>query len=161
PDPLLDLLAVRRVSEQQRQVDLDDPVVGGNRVRQVAVGDHLGHPLDDGGLADAGLAQQQRVIPGPAVQDLDDSLDLPGAADDRGEPALDGLFDQVEAQGLLNELREGGGGHGPPAGVLQLQAQPLQDPPGNAVRLAEQPQQQVLAADPGSPQPARLLDGVI
>ena len=42
----------------------------------VAVDDHLGQALDDGRLADAGLAEQDRVVLGAAAEDLDDALDL-------------------------------------------------------------------------------------
>ena len=42
----------------------------------VAVDDQLGQALDDGGLADAGLAEQHRVVLGAAAEDLDDALDL-------------------------------------------------------------------------------------
>ena len=38
--------------------------------------DLLREPLDDGGLAHAGLADQHRVVLGAAGQDLDDALDL-------------------------------------------------------------------------------------
>ena len=36
----------------------------------------LGEALDDGGLADAGLAEEDRVVLGAAGEDLDDALDL-------------------------------------------------------------------------------------
>ena len=44
-------------------------------------------PLDDGGLADAGLAEQHRVVLGAAQEDLDDAVDLVLAADQRVEAA--------------------------------------------------------------------------
>jgi hypothetical protein len=45
-------------------------------------------PLDDGGLADAGLADEDRIVLGAARTDLDDAADLLVAADDRIELAL-------------------------------------------------------------------------
>ena len=42
----------------------------------VAVDDALGEALDDGRLADAGLAEEHRVVLGAAREDLDDALDL-------------------------------------------------------------------------------------
>ena len=47
----------------------------------------LGDPLDDGGLADAGLAHQQRVVGAPLAEDVDGLLDLALAADQRVELA--------------------------------------------------------------------------
>ena len=57
----------------------------------VAVDDAAGQALDDGGLADAGLADQHRVVLGAAREHLDDPADLLVAADDRVELALPGL----------------------------------------------------------------------
>jgi hypothetical protein len=52
------------------------------------VDDLLGQPLDDGRLADPGLPDEDRVVLGPAGEDLDDPLDLRLAPDDRIELAL-------------------------------------------------------------------------
>ena len=49
--------------------------------------DPLGEALDDRGLADAGLADQDGVVLGAAGEDLDDAADLVVAADDRVELA--------------------------------------------------------------------------
>ncbi len=54
----------------------------------VAADDPLGQALDDGGLADAGLADQDRVVLGAAGEHLDDAADLVVAADHRVELAL-------------------------------------------------------------------------
>ena len=48
----------------------------------------LGQALDDGGLADAGLADEHRVVLGAAGQHLHDALDLALAPDDRVELLL-------------------------------------------------------------------------
>ena len=61
-------------------------------------------PFDDGGLAHAGLADQDRVVLGPATQHLDDPTDLVVSADDRVELAGAGVLGQVAAvllQGLV------------------------------------------------------------
>ena len=71
----------------------------------VAADDPLGEALDDRGLADAGLADEDRVVLGPARQDLDDAADLVVAADDRVELAGARLGRQVAAV-----LLEGGVG---------------------------------------------------
>ena len=56
----------------------------------VAGDDALGQALDDGGLADAGLADEDGVVLGAARQHLDDAADLGVAADHRVELALAG-----------------------------------------------------------------------
>ena len=56
----------------------------------VALDDAVGQALDDGRLADAGLADEDRVVLGAARQHLDDPADLLVAADDRVELALRG-----------------------------------------------------------------------
>ena len=74
------------------------------RLGDVAGDDPLGQALDDGGLADAGLADQGGVVLGAAREDLDDPLDLLLAADDRVELARARGGGQVDA-----ELVEGRG----------------------------------------------------
>ena len=58
------------------------------RLGHVAGDDALGEALDDRGLADAGLADQDRVVLGAAREHLDHAADLLVAADDRVELAL-------------------------------------------------------------------------
>ncbi len=69
--------------------------------------DPLGEPLDDGGLADARLADEDRVVLGAAGEDLDDAADLLVAADHRVELALARELCQVAAvllEGLVAVL---------------------------------------------------------
>ena len=66
-------------------------------LRHVAVHDALGQALDDRGLADAGLADQHRVVLGAPGQDLDGLLDLVGPADHRVDLAAPGQLGQVDA----------------------------------------------------------------
>ena len=61
----------------------DDPLVL-ERLGDVAADDPLGQALDDGGLADAGLADEDRVVLRPPREDLDDPPDLVVAADRPG-----------------------------------------------------------------------------
>ena len=78
----------------------------------VAAHDALGQAFDDGGLADARLADEHRVVLGAAREDLDDAADLLVAADDRVELALRGQLGEVAAvalQGLVGAFRGGGG----------------------------------------------------
>ena len=65
------------------------------RLGHVAGDDALRQPLDDGGLADAGLADQHRVVLGAARQHLHHAADLLVAADHRVELALAGQLGQV------------------------------------------------------------------
>ena len=69
----------------------------------VAVDDPLREALDDRRLADAGLADQHRVVLGPAREHLDHAADLLVAADHRVELAGLGVGGQVAAE-LLQRL---------------------------------------------------------
>jgi ATP-dependent Clp protease ATP-binding subunit ClpB len=79
--------------------------------RLIALDDATSQPFDDGGLAHAGLADQDGVVLGAARQHLDDPADLLVAADDRVELAAAGELRQVAAVllqrlvGLLGVLR--------------------------------------------------------
>ena len=72
-------------------------------------GDHpLREALDDGGLADAGFADQHRVVLGPPGQHLDHSADFRVPPDDRVDLALAGALGEVDAvllQRLVAALR--------------------------------------------------------
>ena len=70
------------------------------RLGDVAVDDALGEALDDRGLADAGLADQDGVVLRAAAEDLDDAADLVVAADDRVELAVARLLGEVAAVAL-------------------------------------------------------------
>ena len=82
--PLFELAAVLRAGEQRADVERPDlPVL--EPFRHVAGDDPLGEPFGDRGLADAGLADQHRVVLRAAREDLDDAADLLVAADHRVE----------------------------------------------------------------------------
>ena len=66
----------------------------------VAFHDAAGQPFDDGGLAHTGLADQHRVVLGPAREHLDDAADLFVAADHRVQLARAGQFGKVTAEFL-------------------------------------------------------------
>ena len=67
--------------------------------------DALRQAFDDGGLADAGLADQHRVVLGAARQHLDHAADLVVAADDRIELALARQLGEVAAVALERLVR--------------------------------------------------------
>ena len=69
-EPLLELAAVLRAGDHRAEVERDQPLAP-QGFRHVSGDDALGQPLDDGGLADAGLADQHRVVLGPPRQHLD------------------------------------------------------------------------------------------
>ncbi len=69
--------------------------------------DGLCQALDDGGLADAGLADQHRVVLGAAGEHLHDPLDFLLAADDGVELALHRGGGQVASE-LVEHQRSGG-----------------------------------------------------
>ena len=70
----------------------------GERLGDLVAVDAQGKALGDGGLADAGLADQHGVVLAPAGEDLDRLLDLFGTADDRVDPAGGGVGGQVAAE---------------------------------------------------------------
>ena len=86
-EPLLELAAVLRAGHHRGQVEAQHAATL-QRVGHVA-GDHaLGEALDDGGLADAGLTDQHRVVLGTPAEHLHHPPDLGVAADDRVELAV-------------------------------------------------------------------------
>ena len=71
-DALLELAAVLRAGDHEREVEGDDLLVGED-LGDVALGDFLGEALDDGGLAHAGFADEHRVVLGATAKNLDDA----------------------------------------------------------------------------------------
>ena len=64
-------------------------------IGHVAADDALGQAFDDGGLADAGFADEHGVVLGAAAEHLHDAADFVVAADDRVEFALAGGFGEI------------------------------------------------------------------
>ena len=60
-EPLLELAAVLRAGDHRAEVEGDEALAA-QRLGHVAVDDALGQALDDRGLADAGLADEHRVV---------------------------------------------------------------------------------------------------
>ena len=69
------------------------------------VDDHLGEPLGERRLADAGLADVERIVLAPPAQHLDGALDLGLAPDQRIDPALRRAA--VEVRGVVLERAAG------------------------------------------------------
>jgi hypothetical protein len=169
--PLLELAAVLRARHQRADVQREQPLAH-QRLGHVARGDPLGEALDDRRLADAGLADQGRIVLRAPREDLDDPLDLLGAPDHGVQLIGAGGGGQVHAElvddrrlgrvpGLLlrvalalvqdvDHLR---------TDLVQRDAERLQHAGGDALALADQAEQEVLGADVVVVQPPRLVDG--
>ena len=86
-EAVFELAAVLGSGDHAGEVEGDDALVF-QYLRDIAVDDAPGEALDDGGLADAGFADEDGVVLGAAGEDLDDAADLFVAADDGVELAL-------------------------------------------------------------------------
>ncbi len=177
---LLEVTAVAAAGHQRAEVQRVELLVL-QRLGDLAVHDGLGQALDDGGLTDAGLTDQHRVVLGAAAQHLHDPLDFLLAADDRIELALHGGGGQVAAELVQDErgrrvaglaAASAGAGFG---GFLALVAgQQLDDLlahpgefgaelhqhlGGDALALTDQAEQNVLGADVVVAELQRLTQG--
>jgi hypothetical protein len=86
-ESLLELAAVFRAGNERAHVERDHLLVL-QPLGHILADDALREAFGDGGLAHAGLADEHRVVLGPAEQDLNDAPDLVVPADDRVELAL-------------------------------------------------------------------------
>ena len=163
--PLLELAAVLRAGDHPGEVERDHAAAG-QRLRHLVVDDALRDALDDRGLADAGLAEQGRVVLRPPREDLDRLLDLVGAADHRVELALARLLGEVAAELLQPRrarlLTRSARVHAADDRAAQLRvrdAEPLQQLPRRRLFVTREGEQHVLGADVGGTELARLLVG--
>ncbi len=102
--PLFELAAVLRAGDERAHVERDDALVL-EPFRHVAADDAAGQAFDDGGLADAGLADEHRVVLRAARQHLNDAADFLVAADDRIELASARQLGEVAAVALERLIR--------------------------------------------------------
>ena len=175
-EALLELAAVLRAGDEGGEVERVDLLVL-EELRHLAGVDARGEPLDDGGLADAGLAEQNGVVLLAAREDLHDPLDLGLAADHGVELAVGGELGQVAAE-LVEELRgllalaraalalalaaaAGPGEHADDlvADLLGVGVEVEQDAGGDALVLADEAEQDVLGADVVVAEAQRLAEG--
>ncbi len=96
-EALLEIAAILGAGQQRAHVEGVHHRVG-EHVRHFAVDDLLGQPFGDGGLADAGLADEQRIVLAAAAQHLHRAFNFLGAADQRIDLAQAGLLVQVHAE---------------------------------------------------------------
>jgi hypothetical protein len=97
--PVLELAAVLRARDHRTDVERDDALVA-QALGNVALDDPPRQTLDDRGLADAGLADEHRVVLRAPREHLDDAPDLLVAPDHRVEPPLARLFGEVASEAL-------------------------------------------------------------
>ena len=173
---LLELAAVLRAGDQSGQVERVD-LLALEQLGHLVRRDALGEALDDGGLADARLTDQHRIVLGAARQDLHHALDLVLAADDRVELALLGQLGQVAPE-LVEQLRRlrllAGGStartllaatrareHADDlvADLLGVSVEVEEDARGDSLVLAHEAEQDVLGADVVVAERERLTQG--
>ena len=175
-EALLEVTPVARPGHECPEVERVELLVR-QGLWDLALDDLLGEALDDGGLADAGLTDEDRVVLGPPREHLHDALDLGVSAHERVELAVLGRLGEVLAElvehgragsGLGRRAAAGGGGRRVLALVARhhldhLLADPSEVSPerdedlgGDALALADQAEQHVLGPDVGVAELQRL-----
>ena len=101
--PLLEVAAVAGAGEQRAHVEREDRGVL-QHFGNVALDDALGEALGDRRLADAGIADIERVVLRAAAEHLDGAVDLGLAADQRIDLAGARLLVEVDAVGRQRVL---------------------------------------------------------
>ena len=104
-EALLELAAILGAGHQGADVEREQALAP-QGLGHLVGDDALGQTLDNGRLADAGLADQGGVVLQAAAQDLDHALDLRGPADHGVDLALAGQGRHIEPQ-LVNSRRLG------------------------------------------------------
>ena len=154
--PLLKLAPILGAGNQGAHVQGEDGLVL-QALGHVAPDDSLGQALHDGGLAYAGLTDQDRVVLGLAGENADHVADLLVPADDRVHLLLPGSLYQIRAealQGFVCVLRVVGGDaltapnllqglHG----LLPVDHIGLEETAHGAVRAVDHGQEDVLHGD--------------
>ncbi len=171
-EPLLEVTPVARAGDEGAEVEGVE-LLAGERLGHVVGGDGLGQAFDDGGLADAGLADEHRVVLGAPAEHLHDPLGLADPADDGVELLVTSQLREVAPE-LVEHERAGlaalaaGPGTGGRAGLLaglawtavpgqqlddlladpgKVRAQLDQHLGSHALALTDEAEQDVLGAD--------------
>ena len=174
-EPLLELAAVLGAGDEGGQIQGVDLLVL-QQLGHLVRGDARREPFDDGGLADARLADQHGVVLLAAREDLHHALDLGLAPDDGIELPVRGGLGEIAAE-LVEQLRAlrllsrgaagallapaGAGQHADDlvADLLGVGVEVEQDARGDAFVLAHEPEQDVLGADVVVSERQRLAEG--
>ena len=109
-------LAPATIADRSRLIDPLAPEALGD----VTLDDPLREALDNRGLADPRLADEHRIVLGPAAEDLDDPADLLVPADDRVELSLVRELGEVPAVALESEVLVLGALRGHPVASAHL-----------------------------------------
>ena len=165
--PLFKLAAILRSGNDQRKIQNQNALVR-QEGRNFAVDDALRKSFDNGGLSDAGIADQNRIVLGPAAEDLNDAIDFRIAADQRIENAVHRGLRQIARElaeqrrffRLDQRLAVDNRSSQFLADRVQTQSALVQDFRSNALLFAQNSQQQVLGADMAMIQPLRFFGGV-
>ena len=104
-EPFLELAPVLRARHQRAEIQTDDALFL-QPLRHVAAGDAMGETFDDGGLADPRLADEHRIVLGPAREHLEGPPDLVVAPDYRVEPVLVRRLGEVAAVSFERLVRQ-------------------------------------------------------
>ena len=107
-EALLEVAAVAGPGDERAEVERVE-LLALQRVGHVVGDDLLGEAFDDGGLADAGLADEHRVVLGATGQHLHDPLDLTVTPDDRIELLLPSELREVAPELVEHERAALGG----------------------------------------------------
>ena len=108
-EPFLELAAILGSGDHRAHVEREQLLVL-EAFRNVAVDDAQRETLDDRGLADSGLADQHRIVLGPAREDLNGAADLLVASDHRIELAVACRLGEVAGiflEGIVGVLGRG------------------------------------------------------
>ena len=176
-DTLLELAAVLGAGHHTAQVKAQKLFVQ-QLLRHIGGGNALGKAFGDGGLADAGFADQYGVVFGAAGEDLHHTLDLLVTADDRVKLALPGRLGQISGKllqrlaGLFVLLVGGSGAAGDSMGtglaelllyggvhLPGIHAHGAQDAHGHIAAFPQQSHQQMLGADVTGAHPVGFAHG--
>ena len=86
-EALFKLTAVLGAGDDERKIERKNVLFGEER-RNITIGDALRKAFDDGCFANAGLADQNRIVFCAAAENLDDALDFVFATDERIQRAF-------------------------------------------------------------------------
>ena len=166
-ETLLELAAVLGAGDHAAEVE-SQHALAAQALGDVGGDDLLGEALGDRRLADAGLADQHRVVLRAAAEHLDDALDLLVTSDDRVEPVVARQRGEVARVRLEHALArrlllvvDPGRAHLPEGAHESLLGDPrvAQDRAAAALALEQDAQQQVLGADERVAHLLGALDG--
>ncbi len=102
--PLLEVAAIAGAGQQRAHVERPDRGIF-QHFWNFALHDFAGQAFCDGGFADAGIAHIERVVLGPAAENLDRALHFAFAADQRVDFAGRRLVVQIDAIGFERTTR--------------------------------------------------------